>query len=201
MRPPGPTAGVERNDGDSLRHRFLANRHEGADVIGGDDDRIDLLRDETVDHRDLGFGGGTGRTGVQEIHVAEFLGRFETAVATGVKEAVAKRFDDHGDAKFVGGKCGSRQRRGERERGNQLEGGPASDHELYLPCLRTFSLQSTARPSLSGEDQSGADLDNLDMNAGFAQHRERGRGSRFVGDQRVDPRERADDQAAPDGEF
>src|SRR3569832_559567 len=40
---------------------------------------------------DLGFGGRLGRTGIDDIDIAQFLGRFLGALVGGVEEAVAER--------------------------------------------------------------------------------------------------------------
>ena len=78
-------------------HRLLQRRHQRVLVIGRDGDGIDLLRDQRVDHLDLAFGGRGGRAGVDDLDVAEFLGRFLRALVGGLEEADAERLDDEGD--------------------------------------------------------------------------------------------------------
>ena len=48
------------------------------------------------------FGGRLGRAGVDDLDVAEFLGRFFGALVGGVEEAVAERLHDQRDLDVLG---------------------------------------------------------------------------------------------------
>ena len=46
--------------------------------------------------------GGRGRAGIDDFHIADFLGRFLGAAGGRLEEAVAERLDDQGDLDGVG---------------------------------------------------------------------------------------------------
>ena len=67
----------------------------------------DLLGDEGIDDLDLALGGGRGRALVDDLGVAELLGRLLPAVAHRVEEAVAQALDDDGDLGDLGRRGGA----------------------------------------------------------------------------------------------
>ena len=96
---------VERDHLDAAAHRLLADRHQRVGVVGRNRDGVDFLCDRReFDDGNLFLGRRLGRAGVDQVDVAEFLGRLDAAVVARVEEAVAERFDDHSDAEFVGSK-------------------------------------------------------------------------------------------------
>ena len=97
-RPSWRHAAVERHHLDAALHRLL---HRSAPARSGSLAEMtmafDLLRDQRVDDLDLALGGGRGRAGVDDLDVAQLLGRFLGALVGGVEEAVAEAFHDHRD--------------------------------------------------------------------------------------------------------
>ena len=107
--------GIERHDDDTALLGLLQRRNKRVGVIGRDDDRVDLLGDQGVDHLDLAFRGRLGRAGEDDAGVADFLGGFLGALAGGHEEAVADVLGDDSDAGF--GKAGRSRR--EHQPGDQ----------------------------------------------------------------------------------
>jgi len=86
-------------------HGLLQHRHQRVGVIGRNRDGVDLLRDQRIDHFDLRFGGRLGRTGVDDVDIAEFLSRLFGALVGGIEEAVAERLHHQRDLHVLGVGC------------------------------------------------------------------------------------------------
>ena len=72
---------VPGDDGDLTLHGLLEDRHQGVGIVGGHRDGIDPLCDQRVEGLGLAFGGGGRRAGIDQLDVAEFLGRLLAALA------------------------------------------------------------------------------------------------------------------------
>jgi hypothetical protein len=101
LAPLGGHGAVPRDDRDLALHGLLEDRHQGVGVVGGHGDGVDPLRDQRVEGLGLAFGGRGRRAGIDQLDIAEFLGRFLAALAGGLEEADAERLHDQGDADIV----------------------------------------------------------------------------------------------------
>ena len=81
---------------------FLPTGTSALASFGRNDDAVDFLRDQRVDHRDLVFGGRLGRRRIDDLHAADLLRGFLGAVGASVEIAVAEIFYDHPHALACG---------------------------------------------------------------------------------------------------